>query len=954
MAIRRFKTPGRQRRVLQTEGSFSKGMQYTESFLDENTVKLLVNYRIMNSGDYLLPRKGVYGIDNKVRTIATTTDAKFPAPHAVYYGTYYSQLGEDVHGRIVVSFGIPTSAAYDYYYTDTDEDSNYFQQSIGGGLGFVALFDENGVFTPVNAAGCNFNVKCNFYKHEPKPIFAVHDSELYFINNGRLSKLLVEWSDDTNEYVARIQVIEGKDVNLTEATTVGFNMFSENPYLFSNTETPLVLAVKGILPYAQDENTLKLSANLGETLVFKLYYDYLTGVTYKAKWEMAYFGSNQWTVLQDYTADPGVSEGADIKISIKPEYSKFTLRCTVAPVDSGTGEVDELIAKVGIYPVYEMGLTDLIAITAQDNFDLGTAKGIASHGGMMALWGVRGAERTVFLSDGPDATYFPFPHNIFSVPDEILKVVSFSGSLLIFTARKLYYVEGNQLEEMWGPYTLLDNVDFTAEDMECVLGVNSGLLVRLNGQIQVLARNQYTGKIGDTRLVNLSVPVNDILFDFRKFIKLLSDRLYKFDVSWGETTKVVEYDFVNWVDSGDVKNMFRYVVYEDGDDFVRYQIDVVMVYNSYSGQWTIETLSLPYNGAVNSGSSLYTSYVKVGAEDTEIYLQQLETSSTDPTDTYNTMFYGDAYNDHANSDREAYINALPSEGEDSVSYVVDGDTLYLDVLGKVRLHYINTPESTTSVEPYGVEASNYLKSLLTEGTPVYYEFDSIGDRLDRYDRALVWLRLTDASGDLVQVLVAQQGYVKSYYDFGASKYTTDVEAAVNQAVADKIGLYTNLYPNGPFYVRTPESATLLGNFQILDTGNRNQDPFMEKRYKEIQFFMSNDSPNVLDFFLEFYVDSIRRNSYTSWTIDQITDPESSDYGTIYVTEVEDPSFTLGNETALSYWQLDFSVFPDLEVVKVVYRLSGRGHYPRVVLVSRNQSSYKILDYAWVFRTMNGR
>lgn len=948
----RWKTPGRKNRVVYPEGSFAKGMQYTESFLDRNTSKLLVNYVVMDSGAYITPRKGIRGYDNLVRTIPKTDSRKYPAPHATYYGTYYSRYGEDLHGFIVVSFGVPTSPDYEYYFTKPGAD--YYSQTIGGGVGFVGLYLEDGEFVAVNAAGCGFNVKCTFFNNEPKPIFTVHDSELYFINSGKISKLLVEWSDDTSEYVARIVEVVGKDVNLTEATTIGFNMFDPNPYAFESDYNANVLAVKGVLPYAPDENTLKLSANLGESIIFKAFYSGVSGSTYKYKWEMAYYGSNTYTTLQDYSDDHIVSEDSpEVSITVKPEISKFILRCTIVPLENGV--MQDILAKVAIYPVYELGLTDLIDVKQSDLWDLGTAKGMTEHAGKMVLWGIKGVEKTIFISDGPDATYFPFPNNTFTFPDVILKVVSFSGSLLIFTSRKLYYVEGTDLSEMYGPYILMDNVDFAEDDMAYILPVNSGLLVRMNGMLHILARNSYTGKIGDSKMVNISVPILDILFDFPAFIRLLSDRLYKFDVTWGETTSVTQYDFTSVVVNGKIKNIFRFVVHETlNNQLKRFQIDVIMVYDTFSGIWTIETASFPYNGIIESGASLYSAYAKVGAEYVDIYLQKLEFSGQDCVDTYNSMFYGDAVNDDATGDREDALNALPETGSDVVTAHVDGDTLYLETLGKVRLLYVNTPESTISVEPYGVESSNFIKALLPVGTTVYYEFEPNSSRTDAYDRALVWLRIGGPDGTLVQVSIAERGYVKSYYDFGASKYVTEVEVAVRQAVESGLGLYANLQPDGPFYVRTAQSNAIVGNFQIFDSGNRDQDPFMEKKYKEIQFLMSNSSPNVLRFFVEFYAESVLKQGYKSYHIDQVTDPEASDYGTIYVSEDETESFTLGNETALSSWELDFSVFPELETVKVVYLVNGRGHYPKVVLVSRNQDSYKIFDYAWVFRTMNGR
>lgn len=82
-----------------------------------------------------------------------------------------------------------------------------------------------------------------------------------------------------------------------------------------------------------------------------------------------------------------------------------------------------------------------------------------------------------------------------------------------------------------------------------------------------------------------------------------------------------------------------------------------------------------------------------------------------------------------------------------VRYVVDGDTLAVtDEDGsefKVRLIGCNTPESVSSDESKNCEegrlASQYTKSLISEGQTVYLEYDN--DHYAKYGRILayVWL-----------------------------------------------------------------------------------------------------------------------------------------------------------------------------------------------------------------------
>lgn len=950
------KVRGRQSRVTASDGMFNKGMRYTDSFLNAGTVKALMNYRVMDGGSYITPRRGISERAIKTRTYGLgedITNTKYALPHVGFYGVYRNAIGEDTHGFITVSFGVPSADEYAYY--KTIPGAGYFDQTIGGGAGYIVLSDADEVEHLVNVNGFAPEVRCYYYKNEPKPVFGVHDSTLYFHNNGVLSFLKIEWNAIQGEFAATIEAVIGKEVSLSESTSIGFNMLDDDPFTFVNTVQGLdTLTVQGILPYdVNDPTKIRLSANTGESIKFINYYKYYAGREYRFKWEIAEYGSTDYKVLVDYGAASTVTNGAEVSVTFIPNFTKFTLRCTMAPYAGGV--LDETIAKVGIYPAYTLDLPDLKELSMGDRFDLNTATGMFTHGGMLGLWGVDKVKNTLFLSDGYDATYFPFPHNTFTVTEEILHVESFYGSILIFTARSLYYVEGTQIAEMWGPYKLLDNVDFTADDVRTIVAVKTGLFMRMNGMFYMLVPNSYTGKVGDMKLMNVSSPIADILFDFKSYIKNLSKRLYKFNVSWELSTNVQNYDFLSYVDNGKVRSIFRFVVDETREGkYYRYQIDLVLIYDTDYGVWFTEVASFPYTGLTASGAQLYSAYAKRGAANVDLYMQKLFYNRSDCTDTYNTMFYGVAENDKATSVRTAELDALPATGTAIVDYTVDGDTLHTDVLGTIRLLYVNTPESFGAPEPYGYEAKAYLKELLPEGTVVYYEFDPQGDRVDAYDRALVWLRIGDASGALIQVKIAEQGFIKSYYDFGASLYNTFVETAVTYAMSQAIGLYFLQQKEGPYYIRTAQSTNLLSNFQLLDTGNRDQEVYREKKYRELQILLSNDSPRLLEFFAEIYADDVCLNNGKHFEIEQITDPTDPAYGTIFVTEVEEPNLVLANSTELGTWQLDLSVFPDVEVVKLVLRVHGRGHYPKLIFISRNDAPYKVLGFAWTFRPMNAR
>jgi endonuclease YncB( thermonuclease family) len=946
---------GRAGRVLEPDSNFRKGMRFTDGFLPSQTVKLLVNHRIMDSGAYLTPRPGIRGLDTKIKVIESvaTPTSKIPAPHVAYYGAFLDSDGFDKFGNIVISFGSPTSLEYDSYFTDIKTVSaDYYTQTLAG-ESFGTLYCDAGNMI-LNTEQL-LPARVRIVLAEPKPIFTIFNSELYYLGRDeegqdKLMKVVIAWDDIAGVYAAVSLIIDPKTVPIAEATSIGFNMLDPNPYDFTNTSS-LVLTALGILPYSvADAERLMLSANVGEEVQFTCTYDYVTGQTIRAMWEIAVAGATEFVTLHAYE-DATYINGAEVSVVTTPPQGRSVIRCTLVPLD-GAGEMLSNIAKVAIYPVFETGVSELRDMSTAV-YDLHKATGIGVHNDMLALWGVPGVETTLFFSDPLDASFFPFPQNTFTVPDEILTILSYAGSLLIFTERKIYAIEGYDIYSMMYITPIYESIQIYKEDIATIKVVNNNVFFRTNGVYQVLAPNAYTGKVTDLKLYNVSSPVSDLLYDFTSFIKLLSDRLYKFNVSWNEKTIVKQYDFISYIDTGKIKNMHRFVVYEDGEEGrYRYQIDVVMVYDSALSVWYTEVASLPYNGLITQGAALYSTYFRKGGLVSELYLQKLEYKNFFCVDNYTTTFYGDAVNDNPTNAREVALALYPEVGQAIVTRVVDGDTIELEGIGMIRLHYINTPESVgdiTEPEPYGVESSTFLKQLLPIGSVVTFEFE--GDRADLYNRALCWIF---KDGVLVQETMAYNGYVKSIYDFGVTKYLPDIEAALADAIAAGRGLYGYLQKEGPYYVRSKESAELLGNFQILDTGNRDQDPYMEKRYKEIQFMLSNKSMNPIRFYTEFYIDSQRRQTPVSYDIVHDTDPNSEHYGTIYVMETDTPNMVLDNTTHLDYWVLDTSQFPDVEVVKLVFRVSGKGHYPRMLLISKNQDEYKILNYAWVYRVMNAR
>lgn len=135
-------------------------------------------------------------------------------------------------------------------------------------------------------------------------------------------------------------------------------------------------------------------------------------------------------------------------------------------------------------------------------------------------------------------------------------------------------------------------------------------------------------------------------------------------------------------------------------------------------------------------------------------------------------------------------NAEASEKiEVTLSKCVDGDTAWFILDGeeiKTRFLAIDTPESTNEIEPFGKEASNYTCDLLTNANKIEIEYDENSDKLDKYDRHLVWVFVDDK---LLQDLIIKQGLGQVDYIYGDYKYLTTLEASELIAKNNQVGMW---------------------------------------------------------------------------------------------------------------------------------------------------------------------
>ncbi len=136
------------------------------------------------------------------------------------------------------------------------------------------------------------------------------------------------------------------------------------------------------------------------------------------------------------------------------------------------------------------------------------------------------------------------------------------------------------------------------------------------------------------------------------------------------------------------------------------------------------------------------------------------------------------------------VNVCATEKiEVTLDKCVDGDTAWFvlnDEKIKARFLAIDTPESTNKVEPFGKEASDYTCNLLTNASKIEIEYDDNSDKLDKYNRHLVWVFVDD---QLLQNSIIQKGLGQVSYIYGDYKYLTQLRISEEVAKTNQIGIW---------------------------------------------------------------------------------------------------------------------------------------------------------------------
>lgn len=151
-----------------------------------------------------------------------------------------------------------------------------------------------------------------------------------------------------------------------------------------------------------------------------------------------------------------------------------------------------------------------------------------------------------------------------------------------------------------------------------------------------------------------------------------------------------------------------------------------------------------------------------------------------------------------------------------------------------------------------------------------------------------------------------------------------------------------------------ESGVMLDNYQYIDTGSLALDDVSYKRFRELQFNIYNAAHDNLQFYNTCYVDGVAQVNPVAKSITHITDINDPDYGNIYISDSIDTNISVYGDSELDEWNLDLSSFPDLTLTTIRVSLKGKGRRISIKLLNTSLKKYNISNFTWIYRVMNAR
>lgn len=645
-----YKEYGRLERYITVEDSFNRGMTYENRPLENGYSKLMVNFDLRNQGTSLVPRGGVHTIKD--------------IPTEVNISEYY------VHHT-------------DYCYVSTADGSDatlrrYVLLAKANGTEFllsnviVLIEQDNG-----NYAVCQASLTGNYTSKCMTVLTQIHDILLtdriadggglhvsvdantympaYNSTTNTYSMLKLVAKESGNGYTAELQTVSPYEPLPAQAINTGYNMLKPAPYTFEcgKSTSVQILTLDGVIPYEADLQTVKLNANVGESIVYKLIYrvpsNAAEGTKYRVAWSVKNLDDGTTTTkLQTMRQSKEYTPGEDITLDYTVAYKQCTIVAEVydaAVVNAHTFVSDEddyrnipvlKAITVSSYYTFNNNSGSNANLTMKE-YDVSSCVGVCAWQQRVVAWGVNGARGAIWFSQPNQPDYFPYPNNVEIIQEEVIHCVPYLDNLLVFTGTRLYSI--SVVSDANGTYfstkCVQERLIMTKEDASTILIVKNMVYFKSGAYFYMIVPSAKG--TGELQVAPVSNPIVALLDSFNSSVKQIVEDTYDINNLLEFVTDKDHYEleylsFTDYLDGSTVRNVYRIkmTVIRKGYDDYTIHFNLSLNYDTVLRVWTAYLYQVGVNPIIPFQNSITDSMIHLTRRNTSLLLVQFE--QTDPKD----------------------------------------------------------------------------------------------------------------------------------------------------------------------------------------------------------------------------------------------------------------------------------------------------------------------------------
>lgn len=646
-----YKERGRVERNVVVEDSFNRGMTYENRPLENGYNKLMVNFDLRNQGTSLIPRGGLHTI-KKIVALGSLED------YCIHHTGYTYVSNKDESDAVLRHYILLAKSNGVDYLLDgitvliEQNDGAYEQCLLTSSYGYIGKCI--GTLTQIHDVSLSDKITdCGgLYVSVDYNTYIPAYSSTY--NKHIMLKLTIKesvhgWYDVLLEELSPYEPLPAQAIN------TGYNMLKHAPYTFECGKSSVpALTLDGVIPYESDMQTVKLNANIGENVVYKLIYRVPSNVTEGTKYRVAWSVKNlddgtTTTKLQTVRQSKEYSPGDSITLNYTIAYKQCTIVAEV--YDASVVNAHEFVSDEDDYkniPVLK-AITVSSYYTFNNNsgsnsnlsmkeYEIASCTGICTWQQRVVAWGVNGARNAVWFSQPNQPDYFPYPNNVEIIQEEVIHCTPYLDNLLVFTNSRLYSIR--LVTDVNGTYfstkCVQERLIMTKEDVGTILIVKNMVYFKSGSYFYMIVPSSKG--TGELQIAPVSNPITALLDNFDSSVRQIIEDTYDVNNLFKFVTDTDHYEleylsFRDYLDGSAIRNMYRIkmnVVRKGYEDYTIY-FNISLNYDTVLRIWTVYVYQIGSKPIMPFFGSITDSMVYMTVNNNTVSLIQFE--QTNPADT---------------------------------------------------------------------------------------------------------------------------------------------------------------------------------------------------------------------------------------------------------------------------------------------------------------------------------